>query len=52
MDFMTITCAALAAACLYASYGSWRDKEARQDVALLGLTGGAFGLGALAAIAV
>ncbi len=52
MDLMTITCAALAAACLYACVASWRDKEPRQDVAILGVTGGAFSLATLAAIVV
>jgi drug/metabolite transporter (DMT)-like permease len=50
MDFTTITGAALAAACLYACYAAWRDKEPRQDVTILGVTSGAFGLGTLATL--
>ena len=45
MDFLVILFSSLAAACLVAAHQSWRDKEDKYDVAILGLTGGSFGIG-------
>jgi hypothetical protein len=52
MDFMTITFTALAAACLYSCWQAWRDQEPRQDLVILGTTGGAFGIGSIAAFVI
>ena len=51
MDFLVILCGSLAAACLVAAHQSWRDREHKYDVAILGLTGGGFGIGLIAAAA-
>jgi hypothetical protein len=51
MDFLVILCGGLAAACLVAAHQSWRDREHKYDVAILGLTGGGFGIGLIAAVA-
>ena len=45
MDLWVIVCGSLSAVCLLAAFQSWRAKEHRADVLLLGATGGGFGVG-------
>jgi hypothetical protein len=49
MDIWVIVFGSVAAACLLAAFQSWREKEATKDVLLLGLAGGGFGVGLIAA---
>jgi hypothetical protein len=51
MDLTVVLCGSLAVACLVAAYGAWRDREHKYDIALLGITGGGFGIGMIAAVA-
>ena len=51
MDPWVIMCGSLSAACLLAAFQSWREREHKADVMLLGLTGGRFGVGLIAAAA-
>jgi hypothetical protein len=51
MDPWVIMCGSLSAACLLAAFQSWRAREHKADVMLLGLTGGGFGVGLIAAAA-
>ena len=52
MDIGVIVFGSVSAACLLAAFQSWREREPTRDVLLLlGLTGGGFGVGLIAAAA-
>jgi hypothetical protein len=51
MDIWVIVLGGVSAACLPAAFQSWREREPTSDVLLLGLTGGGFGVGLIAAAA-
>jgi hypothetical protein len=51
MDIWVIVFGSVSAACLLAAFQSWREREPRRDVLLLGLTGGGFDVGLIAAAA-